>query len=198
MLNWVDFVKLLLVVDVPRLIVKDEQAPTQTPPHLRYLPSLNELFCQMVLESEEMFLTYLASNMSPGVATREICKSCNRSRSIYCPACLDLLVDPPPDHLQLPFDLDIIMDDKREHATGVHAKILSSVAGSFNCRLFDYNDGQADSLDSYDENVQGTYLLFPGESSVPLDSLDPSKVKRLVVLDCKWVRCQPQVTADCS
>jgi hypothetical protein len=175
------------------------------------------------LESEELFLHYLASSASatdaalksksdsacpsdttvapPTLDVRTMCPSCHRSRSIYCPTCLKLLIDPPPDQLRLPFDLDIILDDQRECATGVHVKILSDVvvvattttSGSAHhcCRLFDYDRGRGDALDSYDDddnNIDGTYVLFPGEDSVPLHTLEPAKVKRLVVLDCKWVR----------
>jgi hypothetical protein len=176
------------------------------------------------LESEELFLNYLASSASatyalksepdsacpdnttvspPTLDARTKCPSCHRSRSIYCPTCLKLLIDPPPDQLRLPFDLDIILDDQRECATGVHVKILSDVvvvatppttSGSVHqcCRLFDYDKGRGDALDSYDDdddnNIDGTYVLFPGEDSVPLHTLEPAKVKRLVVLDCKWVR----------
>jgi hypothetical protein len=175
----------------------------------------------MTLESEDLFLKYLAagpissfagksepgsssledtrSTMFPNVDSRQICESCHRSRSIYCPTCLKLLIEPPPDQLQLPFHLDIILDDHRECATGVHAKVLAGVSsGSFHCRLFDYDKGQGDELDSYDDHVDGTYLLFPGEDSVPLDTLEAEKVKRLVVLDCKWVRCPRPTTAGSS
>jgi hypothetical protein len=173
------------------------------------------------LESEELFLNYLASSASatyalkskpdsacpsdttgslPTLDARTKCPSCHRSRSLYCPTCLKLLIAPPPDQLRLPFDLDIILDDQRECATGVHVKILSDVvvattSGSVHhcCRLFDYDKGRGDALDSYDDDdddddIDGTYVLFPGEDSVPLHTLEPAKVKRLVVLDCKWVR----------
>jgi hypothetical protein len=182
--------------------------------------STRPLEAATALESEDLFLKYLASGsissfagksepgsasledtestIFPTVDSRQICESCHRSRSIYCPTCLKLLIEPPPGQLRLPFDLDIILDDHRECATGVHVKVLAGVSSaSFHCRLFDYDKGQGDALDSYNDHGDGTYLLFPGEDSVPLDTLEPEKVKRLVVLDCKWVRC-PRPTAGSS
>jgi DTW domain len=52
-------------------------------------------------------------------------------------------------------------------------------------RLFDYYKGQ---IPDYTNDADGTYLLFPDSTSVPLSSLDVYTIKRLVLLDCKWSR----------
>lgn len=155
----------------------------------------------MTVEPEALLLSYLASESdspgegldglaldeSPPVAkVRVLCNTCQRSRSIYCAQCLKLLTKCPPVDLKLPFDLDIILDDKRETATGVQAIVLLP---DEQCRLIDYNrDSGEQSLDMYKDHIEGTYLLYPGDDSAPLDRLAPSDISRLVVLDCKWVR----------
>lgn len=170
---------------------------------------------------------------------RVVC--CNSSRSLYCEECCRLLVPdhslPIPiscsrrrkiieegtkkkldEHsdgsrpLRLPFNLDIILDDRRGSATGLHAVALlegsqdnsrtedanadnnpnsnSSSDSSFDLgavKVFDLGNG--DKIPSYrqEDDSSTTFLLFPSPDSVPLESV-ASKVKTLVVLDCKWTK----------
>lgn len=167
---------------------------------------------------------------------RVVC--CETSSSLYCNKCCNLLVPdgslPEPislrrsttqqhdnNHskegrrLQLPFNLHIVLDDRRGSATGLHAKVLlnngmgkdqvdSTIsneniinADSINThnanlgsvKLFDV--AKNDEIPQYchkDDSAASTYLLFPcpGES-IPLESVS-SNVQTLVVLDVKWTK----------
>jgi DTW domain-containing protein YfiP len=122
--------------------------------------------------------------------SRQLC--CGKSRSLYCPECYSLLFPPsewPKDLKKLPFDLYIILHDRRAVATGVHAKVLHKsiclAAGAYerDVEIFDL-----ERLDPLPKNFpEHSYLLFPSDDSVPLDSVK-RQVKTLVVLDCKWTR----------
>lgn len=161
--------------------------------------------------------------------SRVTCETCNASRSLFCAECARLLL--PSDQwplpirdrtLILPFDVDIILNDRRLSATGVqlHSIFSSMVQGNpdeslgccssnshkdsqykTTCRLFDLD--RKDDIPSYsDQTAEGTFVLFPGPNSLPLSSVvddeGVSIVKRLVVLDCKWskssIRFHPHLT----
>jgi DTW domain len=157
---------------------------------------------------------------------RIICETCNASRSLYCADCTRVLLPqeqwPKPlrdGSLYLPFDVDIILSDRRISATGVQLyTILTSMkrsslrfpddgscveeSHSTNCRLFDLE--RHEEIPQYsDAQTDGTFLLFPGTASEPLSSMVDdngiSLVKRLVVLDCKWscssIRFHPSLVA---
>ena len=162
---------------------------------------------------------------------------CNSSRSLYCEECCRLLV---PDEslpvpisrrkrntgddmvvqqsdrrpLKLPFNVHIILDDRRKSATGLHAvALLNGTDGRAGSPCPGPDDFPTDSIADYsgskisDDSLElgsvklvdmethdipryiddaSTYLLFPSPGeSVPLESV-ASKVQTLVVLDCKW------------
>lgn len=134
------------------------------------------------------------------------CKTCGDNRAMYCSECCRILVPhvrwPKPirdGSLKLPFDLDIVLDDRRASATGV--QLMSVVKSTLsqcemhddgehgdkpNVRLFDIEKN--DPLPEYTNDVDsGTFLLFPSRDSKPLSSV-ASSVERLVVLDCTWTR----------
>lgn len=130
------------------------------------------------------------------VTQRTECPGCNSQRkSLYCERCLRLVVprqywpvQKPP--AALPFALDIVVDDRITSATGVHYKVLWDALcppeQADRCRLFDWDRGSGTKLPDFE--VDGTYLLFPSEDSVSISSIEPkSKIRRVVVLDCKWV-----------
>jgi DTW domain len=156
--------------------------------------------------------------------SRVQCPSCNASRYLYCPDCCIILIPQndwptciaPHGTLRLPFELDIILDDKRICASGV--QVVTILRASANaaaaaaaaaaarrggaeemstnddngwcccCRLFDQalNDG----IPNYQQEEAGTYFLFPDPTSVPLSSVMSATtacpLRKLVVLDCKW------------
>ena len=126
---------------------------------------------------------------------------CGSSRYLFCPECLKLLVlegDRPTclrsGDLRLPFRLDVVLDDRRGSATGLHAISLlhassCAVNNSPNCNLFDTNRGEAPpTADDEDGNRADTFLLFPCPGqSVPISSV-ANRIRRLVVLDCKWTK----------
>jgi DTW domain-containing protein YfiP len=155
-------------------------------------------------DSEENDALSLLSNFLSELTTIEHprlrCPSCHGSRTIYCPDCLELFV-PKEDWpesvisgtLQLPFQLDILMDDRKASSTGVQVATILKAAGLFeNFRIYDLTD-ENESIPDYDNEANeedgGTYLLFPDVSSVPLSSvLTTSNIKRIIVLDCKWTK----------
>jgi DTW domain len=166
--------------------------------------------------------------------SRVTCDTCNASRSLFCSECTRILLpsDQWPQPIRnrtvyLPFDVDIILNDRRVSATGVQFHTIWSSMEQGNpveisrdnaesrratvCRLFDVD--RNDEIPNYsDQNADGnTFLLFPGPTSKPVSSIVDdegiSKVKRLVVLDCKWSKSSirfhphlaslPQVHLDC-
>jgi hypothetical protein len=86
--------------------------------------------------------------------------------------------------------VDVILDDKRLAATGIHLKTLMKMANGpakDSVQLFACD--QNDEIPKYEEFPEGTFLLFPGSTSVPLSSvLATSGIKKLVALDCRWSR----------
>ena len=79
---------------------------------------------------------------------------------------------------RLPFDVDVLLDDDRKRATGVHLGVLCKEQ----CRLVTLED-LAGSAEEYDPST--TAVLFPCETSRPVSEVASSLLK-LVVLDCKW------------
>lgn len=118
---------------------------------------------------------------------------CGTSRSLYCSECYSLLIpraDWPTNTARLPFNLDIILHDRRSAATGLHAKVLNQNLVFKKDEHF-HNDVRVFDLERLDplqtSYAKDAYLLFPSDDSVPLESVR-DRVKTLVVLDCKWTR----------
>jgi len=113
---------------------------------------------------------------------------CGTSRSLYCPECYSLLIprsDWPSEITPLPFDLKVVLHDRRSAATGIHLKVLHKNCG-INARNVDVYD--LERLDPLPESFPpDTYLLFPSDESIPLEKVS-RKIHTLVVLDCKWTK----------
>ena len=167
--------------------------------------------------TEEDLATYLNAFLIDTKGTKfPRKKCCGTSRSLYCIECSKLLIDRErwptsiqAGHLELPFKLDIVLNDRRLSATGFHALVLlkasrgSSQDSSIDAieeenqcitqqeqvRLFDIENGEQ--LPSYEGTVKNTFLLFPSENSVPISSV-ADKIHRLIVLDCKWTKSSCQ------
>jgi len=146
---------------------------------------------------QEYLDSFLQSGDNVKTFDRVFC--CETSSSLYCSKCCNLLVpdDSLPsclhnNSLNLPFNLDIILDDRRASATGLHAVALLN---NINNSTIDQSSNSVQLIDvaNNDEiprysNQNDTYLLFPSPGeSIPLESVS-SKVKTLVVLDCKWTK----------
>lgn len=182
------------------------------------------------LEAEEQRLVeYLNSFDGNTTFPRVTC--CNSSRSLYCNECCRLLVpdDVLPDSislrrevnssasssdkadtdddrqrpLKLPFNLRIVLDDRRGSATGLHAvTLLNNESNNGSVKLIDIANGDGDDIANYQRSIpeednnsidpieqpETTFLLFPtpGES-VPIESV-AHQIETLVVLDCKWTK----------
>jgi hypothetical protein len=148
-------------------------------------------------EADETLARYLEScaDLIPG--SRTVCSGCMVSRFLYCPECYEILVPKElwPESLRngsfrLPFDVDIILDDKRASATGIQlATTMKKADKPARDSVWVYDCARKNEIPQYEEGSEGTYLLFPGPSSQPLSSvLTTSGIKKLVILDCKWSR----------
>jgi hypothetical protein len=159
-------------------------------------------------EAEETLARYLESCADFIPESRTVCSGCKVSQFLYCPTCYEILS--PEDNwpesvvngtFRLPFDLDIVLDDKRNSATSIQlATMIKKVDSPARDSVVVYDCEQNDEIPKYEEGSEGTYLLFPGPSSQPLSSvLSTSGIKKLVVLDCKWsrpsIRLNPSVAS---
>lgn len=138
---------------------------------------------------------------------------CSRKRCLYCPECLKILFledrkeDVVESRVQLPFKLDIALFDRRTSSTGLHAYMLLSesnhnkdhqltVSGSTEydederVRLFDLERGKDLPDYSKQKDRKTTFILFPSKDSIPLSDV-AHNVSRLIVMDCKWTRTNP-------
>ena len=130
-------------------------------------------------------------------------------RSNFCATSCDTQ-DERKSPLNLPFNLHIVLDDRRCSATGLHAVALLNNGegedGTANCfgsvKLIDVANGDeipnystghhtqlldADTIsnDLIDQSER-EFLLFPSPGeSVPIESV-ANQIETLVVLDCKW------------
>ncbi|GKY95439.1 hypothetical protein MPSEU_000505400 [Mayamaea pseudoterrestris] len=145
--------------------------------------------------------SYLAEPVSTHFS-RQRCPGCHASVTIYCHDCLDVMLpretwpaSVAAQALRLPFQLDILLDDRRASSTGVQvASILKAAGQETSFRIYDLTKCEDDkALPDYtstdaDDNHDGTYLLFPDSSAVTLSSVIKSgkPIKRIIVMDCKW------------
>jgi len=162
---------------------------------------------EMANEAERILVEYLETcSTSTKDWPRVRCTICNASRYFYCPDCCKILLPreiwPQPlrdGSFRVPFKVDFILDDRRTSSTGIQAAtIIDTASFADESRPYRIIDREADEIANYEEEADGTYLLFPGPTSVPLSTLlSTSQVKTLVVLDCKWsrssVRLHPSV-----
>ena len=155
-----------------------------------------------------------AGSMSSTLAVRTQCDRCGASRSMYCFDCCRLLIpeeqrpDPLRDNtLRLPFNVDIILDDRRAASTGVQLKTLMDSMSDRDGRIRLFDKELHEEVPDYSANLEdyeGTYVLFPCSESIPLSDVVAEdsthhRIRRLVVLDCKWtrssVRLDPKLAA---
>jgi hypothetical protein len=121
-------------------------------------------------------------------------KCCGSARALFCFECCRILEPTSAElpscirdgSLKLPFDLHILLDDKRATATGLHAMAL---LGKEQVSLTDIQRDEPDIFIEKYRDCGQTYVLFPAEDSVPISSV--KDISTLVVLDCKWTRTAP-------
>ncbi len=171
---------------------------------------------------EEKLATYLNSFIE-NIKSYPRVTCCGSSKGLFC-ECQNLLI--PQDEwpqvikegkLHLPFDLDIILDDKKRSSSGFLAMVMLKASENcrkerrnsethglnggtetgnkdtihndinFTTRLIDTVEGQ--DIPDYVQNSKNsdTYLLFPSDRSISLSSVSIN-IKKLVVLDCKWTK----------
>lgn len=170
-----------------------------------------------ISRTESLVEMYLESFLERPQFGRKTC--CESSQSLYCKSCCGLLV--PDDSLpcsirlrkradsedivlrdsekplKLPFDLHIILDDRRGSSTGIHAVALlekeqqeieidsrASAAELGSVKLVDVTN---DEIPNYQDG-DGTFILFPSPGeSVPIETV-ATEINTLVALDCKWTK----------
>ena len=178
-------------------------------------------------ERVKNYLDSFISSSSPTVKQFPRVSCCKPSQSLYCKECCQLLLSKtelPFERPKLPFNLHLILDDRRGSSTGIHAIALVSkeehvyqiqhkqarnepIENTSHHDLLgtttltdvekldptDQSEILEDALKNYDETSNSedgssTYFLFPcpGES-IPLEEVS-TKVKNLIVLDCKWTK----------
>ena len=171
-------------------------------------------------QAQQVLADYIQAGVPPPDSWERV-YCCNSSRYLYCEICCRLLV-PSTDmpaaikdgDIQLPFKVHILLDDRRASSTGVQVQSIyqamtqNSDESENTVQLLDIDRGE---VPDYDKAQQpGTYLLFPGEDSVPLSTVlnnkndDNPPLTTLVLLDCKWGRSRlfplvenlPQVHLD--
>jgi hypothetical protein len=184
----------------------DLRPSRHTTTHNSSMMSLDDSILQLSCYLEQFLTPDLHEVRFPRV------ECCGSSKSLYCTECLTLLIDPSHwptsilhGKLKLPFDLDIILDDRRRSCSSLHAMVLLRASCSSSTLLKD--DPVADeslhhsepiqlidlqrednAIPSYIDHFNSTYLLFPSSDSIPLSSV-ADKVSKLIVLDCKWTKC---------
>lgn len=138
-----------------------------------------------------------------------------RRENVFSHKCTDMLTTERARKIQrplrLPFDMHIILDDRRGSATGLHAIALLNRDEATSKHSYDLGSvtlidiESGDSLPNYsrcdqscvpenststeiDKQSDTTFLLFPAPGeSVPIESV-ACQIKTLVVLDCKWTK----------
>lgn len=169
-------------------------------------------------QAQQVLAEYMEAGAPPPSSwQRTLC--CGSSRHIYCESCCTLLFPPEevPEEFDfpLPFDIHIILDDRRASSTGVqlmsirkgHNKDEEPNSQQQGVQVFDVDRGE---VPCYDDQVEGTYLLLPGNDSVPISSVanhPATRISTLVVLDCKWKKANaelypsiarlPKICLDC-
>jgi len=162
-----------------------------------------------VLEYLDSFIE--AHNKGNGAASWGRVPCCGSSRSLYCPECFRLLVPESQwprairdGGLDLPFELCVILSDRRRKATGIQALSILTAVGSEDRgerrerhhKLIDIERGEE--VPCLEDKIDETFLLFPSPGeSIPLESV-ASKVSRLVVLDCTWKKVSSKFHPELS
>jgi hypothetical protein len=154
-------------------------------------------------EAEDALIDFLKEcTLVEGAAVRIRCPTCNASVSLYCSSCCQIMVPREKwpktitdGSIRVPFDIDIIVDDRRTASTGIHVPAILSSGGHDSkpvltnnaaprIRLFDREI--SDDIPDYDKE-RNTFLLFPGGNSLPISSVARTcTIERIVVLDCRW------------
>lgn len=120
---------------------------------------------------------------------RQTCDGCKRSIRYFCYRCIRLAPELSPEQVptvKLPMHLSIVKD-KREldgKSTVIHAKILADKDTSFH--TFDRTVGADGGLDVSKFDPKTSVILFPSPDSKPVEAIDWSQVKQVVVLDGTW------------
>lgn len=148
----------------------------------------------MALETfpdDSPFLSFQISSHEPlrKLDKRQTCEGCKRSIRYFCYRCIRLAPELDPEDVPavfLPLHLSIVKD-KREldgKSTVIHAKLLADKHTSF--YPFDRTVGADGGLDAARFDPKTSVILFPSPDSKPVEAIDWSSVKQVVVLDGTW------------
>jgi hypothetical protein len=119
---------------------------------------------------------------------RAKCPGCGRVKRWFCNKCLKwLLPTTPPAPLRLPFDLEILVRDEVDNATGIHAAALAQ-----DCKVRLFPDEMIDAStdeDAYDPS--STFVLYPSAEACTAKELAAQSATggcrpTIIVPDTKW------------
>ena len=111
------------------------------------------------------------------VAKRAHCPACSHTHTQYCCKCeIPLNHQPPTVILPIPMDIYRHAQELQGKTTSIHAKLVAPEQVSIFLGLESQH---------YD-HPERVLLLFPSESSVPLESIDRKSFDRLIVIDGTW------------
>ncbi|GLI66518.1 hypothetical protein VaNZ11_010388 [Volvox africanus] len=104
------------------------------------------------------------------------CLKCGRPRAHYCYDCLQPLVPFP--HVDLPFQVSIVThhEEKASKNTGVQVAIL----GGSQVDLHDMSHTPTDVEPSR------CAVLFPSDTALEVEQLEPDSIDRLFIIDSRW------------
>ncbi|GIL75732.1 hypothetical protein Vretimale_15281 [Volvox reticuliferus] len=104
------------------------------------------------------------------------CLKCGRLRAHYCYDCLQPLVPFP--HVDLPFRVSIVThhEEKASKNTGVQAAILAR----------DQVDLHDMSHTPTDVEPSRCAVLFPSDTALEVEQLEPDSIDRLFIIDSRW------------
>lgn len=114
------------------------------------------------------------------------CSKCGKKKKYFCEKCTELVGDASCiPSVRLPVEIAVIRDERENKAksTATHAALVSK-----DINIFTYPE-LPDGMTEDDAAAEESVLLFPSDTSVEVDELDWSKVKRVLLIDSTWITC---------
>ena len=142
-----------------------------------------------IAECKDMYASVFAR------APRERCQTCGKRKRWYCRGCLTWLPSmcPPALPVCLPFDLEVIVRDDVESASGIHAAALASPVRvrSFPEGLLAEGSSSAEDYVRY--NAATTFVLYPSADALTavdlaevLAARPQAELLTVLAIDSKW------------
>jgi len=114
------------------------------------------------------------------------CSKCGAKKKYFCEKCTEIVGDASCiPSVRLPLEIAVIRDERENKAksTATHAALVSP-----DINIFTYPE-LPESMREDDASAEESVLLFPSDTSVEVEVLDWSKVKRVLLIDSTWITC---------